>query len=81
MAHGQAHDELTFDDSRPLRQAVDEAAWLLGLQFVVQVIPSIGNDVASVLAGQIDSVLNRATPTADGDIESVSAPAAGHSPV
>ena len=59
QAHGQSHDELTFDDSRPLRQAVDEAAWLLGLQFVVQVIPGIGDNVAAVLAGQIDSVLKQ----------------------
>lgn len=58
-AHGQAHEELTFDDSRPLRQAVDEAAWLLGLQFVIQVIPGMGGDVAAVLAGQIDSVLKQ----------------------
>lgn len=58
-AHGQAHDELTFDDPRPLRQAVDEAAWLLGLQFTLQVIPAGGDDVAVVLAGQTDSVLNR----------------------
>jgi nickel-dependent lactate racemase len=41
-AVGQGHDELTPDDSRPLRQLIEEVAWLLGVQFAVQVIPASG---------------------------------------
>lgn len=52
---GQGHDELAPDDVRPLRQAIDEVSWLLGLQFAVQVVPSIGNGVSALFAGQLDS--------------------------
>ena len=56
---GQGHDELTPDDPRPMRQVVDEIAWLLGVQFTVQVIPSAGAGIAEVIAGQADAVLDR----------------------
>ncbi|REJ71020.1 MAG: DUF2088 domain-containing protein [Planctomycetota bacterium] len=58
-AHGQGHDELTADDPRPLRQMVDEIAWLLGAQFSIQVIPACGAGAAAVIAGQAESVLRR----------------------
>jgi nickel-dependent lactate racemase len=58
-AQGQGHDELTPDESRPLRQIVEEVGWLLGAQFTVQVIPSAGAGIAEVIAGQADAVLKR----------------------
>lgn len=58
-AHGQGHDELTPDDARPLRQLVDEVAWLLGAQFTMQVVPAGGDGIAAVIAGQAESVLQR----------------------
>lgn len=54
-AHGQGHSELRPEDDRPLRHLVDEAAWLLGVQFGVQVVPAAGRGVASVLAGSMES--------------------------
>lgn len=56
-AQGQGHDELTPEESRPLRQVVDEVGWLLGAQFTVQVIPSDKSGIAEVLAGHADAVL------------------------
>jgi nickel-dependent lactate racemase len=56
-AQGQGHDELTPDEPRPLRQIVEEVAWLLGAQFTLQVIPSAGAGIVDVLAGQADAVL------------------------
>lgn len=58
-AQGQGHDELTPDESRPLRQIVEEVGWLLGAQFTVQVIPSDRAGIAEVLAGQADAVLKQ----------------------
>jgi nickel-dependent lactate racemase len=55
-AVGQGHDELTPDDDRPMRQIIDEVAWLLGSQFAVQVIPGSGAGIAEVSAGQADAV-------------------------
>ncbi len=56
---GQGHRELGPEDQRPLRQRVDEIAWLLGTQFSVQVVPSRCGGAAYVLAGQYDAVLRR----------------------
>jgi nickel-dependent lactate racemase len=58
-SHGQGHDELTPDDPRPLRQLVDEVAWLLGVQYSIQVVPAGDAGVAAVISGQTDSVLQR----------------------
>lgn len=55
-ARGQGHSELRPEDDRPLRQLIDEAAWLLGVQFGVQVIPSAAG-VASVLAGSLEATI------------------------
>lgn len=57
---GQGHEELDPDDSRPLRQMMDEVGWLLGLQFAVQVVPSVGDGVCTVIAGQIDAAYQKA---------------------
>jgi nickel-dependent lactate racemase len=58
-AAGQGHRELGPENDRPLRQLIDEVAWLLGSQFSVQVIPSVHGGSAHVLAGHSDSVLRR----------------------
>lgn len=59
-AHGQGHQELGPDDERPLRQMMDEVAWLLGVQFSIQVIAAAGGGASEVLAGSNDAVLRRA---------------------
>lgn len=53
-AHGQGHAELRPEDDRPLRQLIDEAAWLLGVQFGIQVIPAAAG-AAAVLAGSLEA--------------------------
>lgn len=58
-SRGQGHSELSPDDDRPLRQMMDEIAWLLGVQFSVQVIASAGSGASTVLAGAAESVLRR----------------------
>lgn len=58
-ARGEGHSELGPNDERPLRQSIDEIAWLLGTQFTVQVIPGVGGSAAAVLAGAVDSVLRQ----------------------
>lgn len=59
-AYGQGHSELTPEHDRPLRQVIDEVAWLLGSQFTVQVLQSAGGDVSRVLAGATESVFRHA---------------------
>jgi len=58
-AHGQGHDELGPADQRGIRQTIDEVGWLLGVQFALQVIPGVAGEVADVLAGAQDAVLER----------------------
>lgn len=58
-ARGEGHSELGPDDDRPLRQTIDEIAWLLGNQFSVQVLPSTGGGAADVVAGASDRVFRR----------------------
>lgn len=55
---GSGHAELGPDDPRPLRELVDEIGWLLGVQFVLQVVPSADGGVAAVIAGMAESVLS-----------------------
>jgi len=57
---GQGHEELGPDDSRPMRQMIDEIGWLLGLQLSIAVIPSGGVSAQEIIVGQADSVLRRA---------------------
>jgi nickel-dependent lactate racemase len=40
-----------------LDDAANEVAWLLGVQFTVQVVPGEGEEVLHVLAGDVDAVL------------------------
>jgi Lactate racemase N-terminal domain len=57
---GQGHQELGPDDERPLRQLVNEVAWLLGIQFAIQVLPSRSHTgMAGVLMGNTDRVAQR----------------------
>ncbi|MEZ6065886.1 MAG: lactate racemase domain-containing protein [Planctomycetaceae bacterium] len=55
-AYGAAHVELGPDDPRPMRERVDEVGWLLGAQFVVQVVPAANGGVARVFAGLAEPV-------------------------
>jgi nickel-dependent lactate racemase len=54
---GAAHSEVEPDDPRPLRELADEVGWLLGVQFVLQVIPAAGGGIAAVIAGLSEPVL------------------------
>jgi nickel-dependent lactate racemase len=56
---GEGHAELGPDDERPLRQSIDEIAWLLGSQFSIQVLPATGGGVAEVLAGTYEQVFRK----------------------
>jgi nickel-dependent lactate racemase len=56
---GEGHSELGPDDERPLRQSIDEIAWLLGSQFSIQVLPAAGGGVSEVLAGTYDRVFRK----------------------
>ncbi|MGE5194476.1 MAG: lactate racemase domain-containing protein [Deltaproteobacteria bacterium] len=58
-SRGEGHSELGPDDERPLRQIIDEIAWLLGTQFSVQVLPAAGGGAADVVAGAYDSVFRK----------------------
>lgn len=56
-ALGQGHRELRPQDERPLRQLVDEAGWLLGVQTVLQVLPAgTRGGVAEVFFGSAEAV-------------------------
>jgi nickel-dependent lactate racemase len=54
---GQGHLELGPDETRPLRELIDEVGWLLGNPFTIQVIPAATGGVSRVLAGVCDPVL------------------------
>lgn len=62
---GQGHRELAPRDSRPLRQLVDEIAWLMGLQFSIQVVPGAGEGIVEVRAGNSDAVFNQCCQIVD----------------
>lgn len=59
-ARGQDHAELRPEDDRPLRQLQDEVAWLLGVQFGIQVLPSIGGQPAGVICGALEPTTSAA---------------------
>ena len=44
---------------RKLRSEVDQAAWLLGVNFTVQLVPAAGDRLLHVVAGQSDAVRRR----------------------
>lgn len=56
---GQGHSELGPDDERPLRQMIEEVAWLLGTQISIQVVPAGRHNAMAVLTGAVDSVFRR----------------------
>lgn len=56
-ALGTGHGELSPDDHRPLRQEIDEIAWLMGNLFTVQVVPARSGGACAVLAGAGEGVL------------------------
>jgi nickel-dependent lactate racemase len=55
-ASGGGHVELPPESPRSLRELADEVGWLLGVQFVLQVLPAARAGVAAVLAGAADRV-------------------------
>ena len=57
-ARGLGHVELTPDEKRPLRELIDEIGWLLGTQFVVQVIPDSAGEIAQVFCGAADQAMS-----------------------
>jgi nickel-dependent lactate racemase len=60
QARFRKHDR--FSDNghhRELRQEVNHVAWLLGVNFTVQVVPAAGDGILHVLAGQCDAVRHR----------------------
>ena len=59
-ARGQDHSELRPEDDRPLRQLQDEVAWLLGVQFGIQVLPGIGGQPAGVIGGALEATTSAA---------------------
>lgn len=59
-ARGQDHAELRPEDDRPLRQLQDEVAWLLGVQFGIQVLPSVGGQPAGVICGALEPTTSAA---------------------
>jgi len=66
-SRGQGHSELTPGEARPLRQKVDEIAWLLGTQFAVQTIPGRRCGAGFVLAGAPDAVFDEGCRLLDGN--------------
>lgn len=44
---------------KALNQQVDHVAWLLGINFTIQLVPSAGTSVLHVIAGQSDAVRRR----------------------
>ena len=62
---GQGHSELAPRDSRPLRQLVDEIAWLMGIQFVVQVVSAGGKGLLDVVSGNCDAVFEHCRQVVD----------------
>lgn len=59
-ARGQDHSELRPEDDRPLRQLQDEVAWLLGVQFGIQVLPGIAGQPAGVICGALEATTTAA---------------------
>lgn len=64
-AIGQGHRELAPRDLRPLRQLVDEIAWLMGIQFVVQVVADKGNGLVDAVTGNSETVFERCRQIVD----------------
>ncbi len=54
---GEGHAELGPDESRPIRQMIDEISWLLGNQFTLQILPTVRGRAAAVIGGMNEPVL------------------------
>ncbi len=52
-------------EQRHRRAETDEVAWLLGIQFTLQIVAGPGNTVQHVLAGQVDEVYRRGKALVD----------------
>lgn len=64
--HGQGHQELRPEDERPLRQLINEAGWLLGVQYAIQAAPSARRgQTTEILAGSVEAVARRAAELLD----------------
>jgi nickel-dependent lactate racemase len=59
-ARGQDHAELRPEDDRPLRQLQDEVSWLLGVQFGIQVLPSMSGQPAGAICGALEATTSAA---------------------
>ncbi|WP_339734192.1 lactate racemase domain-containing protein [uncultured Gimesia sp.] len=64
-SRGQSHRELTPAESRPLRQLIDEVAWILGLQYSLQVIPAGGLQVSEIIFGSLEASFRKAKTLLD----------------
>lgn len=64
-SRGQSHRELTPNESRPLRQLIDEVAWMLGLQYSPQVIPAGGLEISAITFGSLESTFRKAKSILD----------------
>lgn len=53
---GLTHQELEPSNVRPIRQVVDEIAWLMGIQFAVQVTAASNQEPYQVIAGNCETV-------------------------
>jgi hypothetical protein len=57
QARFRRHDRFGDNDRhRQLRREVNHVAWLLGVNFTLQIVPAAGDGVLHVLAGQSDAV-------------------------
>lgn len=56
---GEGHQELGPEELRPIRQTIDEVAWLLGTLFSIQVVPGAGGGAADIFAGSCETVFRR----------------------
>lgn len=64
-SRGQSHRELTPAESRPLRQLIDEVAWMLGLQYSLQIIPAVGQSISEVVFGSLEAAFRRSKELLD----------------
>ncbi len=55
---GLTHQELAPSNIRPIRQIIDEIAWLMGIQFAVQVTPASNQEPYQVISGNTETVFN-----------------------
>ncbi len=65
LSIGLGHSELSPRELRPKRLFVDEVAWLMGVQFAVQLIASDGAGVCEVLAGAAESTHHKSKERQD----------------